>query len=275
MNNKSSLNQSIIIGVLSGVLALALGVAAFVYFKSKNQPQPIVQEKAVKESKALQLPSNEAALKELFGMSDPSGKVKTAPYELVSFWFEKSFKVGTDNVNAKFFAIQKLDESGQPIESHATGVEIGVITYKQNSDQWMVVSKQQKFGMVASWGTVDGVKPEVLQLSPESLAVMLNSSDGMGGTNFEGSAIFVFSKNSWHDVGSIETGGDNSGTMDDKQYSYKGVISVVAGSESDYPNLLVTRTGTEMDKEEVIPAKNVTYIFKDGKYINPKAVSQE
>lgn len=56
-------------------------------------------------------------------------------------------------------------------------------------------------------------------------------------------------------------------------YSYKGVISVVNGSSSDYPDLLVTRTGTE-DQENggrIVPAKNVTYIFNDVEYVNPKA----
>jgi hypothetical protein len=244
---------------------------------------PSSQEKASEESKALPFPSNETALKELFGVSDPSGKVKTAPDKLTNFWFEHSIKVGTNNLHVKFFATQSLDESGQPVDAHASGVDVGAITYKQNSNQWEVVSKQPQFGAAGSWGKVDEVKPEVLQLSPNSLAVMLDASGGMGGWFDEGKTIFVFAQNSWHDVGYVQTGGDNSGTCDENEppegikdgagpcYSYKGAISVVNGSTSEYPDLLVTRTGTESKEHRgaLIPAKNVTYIFKDGKYINP------
>lgn len=283
MNQQQSSKQSIIIGALSGALVLSIGTSAFFYFQSKNQPQAISQEKTSEESKALPFPSNETALKELFGVSDPSGKVKTAPDKLTNFWFEQSIKNGTDNIHVKFFATQSLDESGQPVDAHASGVDVGVITYKQNSGQWEVISKQPQFGVAGSWGKVDEVKPEILQLSPTSLAVMLDASGGMGGWFDEGKTIFVFAQNSWHDVGYVQTGGDNSGTCDENEppegikdgvgpcYSYKGTISVVNGSTSEYPDLLVTRTGTESKEHRgaLIPAKNVMYVFKDGKYINP------
>lgn len=281
MNQQQSSKQSIIIGALSGTLVLSIGAFALFYFDSKNQTPTISQENASEETKALSFPSNETALKELFGVSDPSGKVKTAPDKLTKFWFEQSIKVGTNNLHVKFFATQSLDESGQPVDAHASGVDVGAITYKQNSNQWEVISKQPQFGAAGSWGEVDEVKPEVLQLSPTSLSVMLDASGGMGGQFEEGKTIFVFAQNSWHDVGYVQTGEDNSGTCDETPpppeegmgpcYSYKGAISVVNGSTSEYPDLLVTRTGTESKEHRgaLIPAKNVTYIFKDGKYINP------
>jgi len=288
MSSQPASKQSIIIGVLSGALVLSLGSFALYYFQSQSLPQQqqaniALAEKVVEEPKALQFPSNETALKELFGVSDPTGQVKTAPDQLTTFWFDQSTKLGADNLYVKFFATQNLDESGQPIDSHATAVEVGAITYKQNSSQWEVISTQLNFGAAGSSGKVDDeVKPEILQLSPTSFAVMVKASGGMGGWFDEGKTVFVFAQNAWHDMGYVKTGGDNSGSCDETPptpdayamgpcYSYKGTISVVNGSTSEYPDLLITRTGTESKEHRgsLIPAKNVTYIFKDGQYINP------
>lgn len=49
-----------------------------------------------------QVPLSLNALKELYGVSDPSGKVKTAYDKLSSVWFEQSFKNGKDNLHVIF-----------------------------------------------------------------------------------------------------------------------------------------------------------------------------
>jgi len=282
MSQQSSSKHSIIIGALSGLLVLSIGVSTLLYFQSKNQLQAINPKKVPKESNAVQFPSEDTALKELFFVSDPSGKVKTAPNKLTYFLFEQSFKIGTNNLHVKFFATQSLDESGRPFDWHAAGVDVGAITYKQNYSQWEVISKQPQFGEAGKWGEFYGGEPEVLQLSPTSLAVMVDHSDFGQGYSTEGKIVFVFAQNTWHNFGYIETGGSNPGNCDQTPppageeglapcYSYEGEISVVKGSTSEYPDLLVTRTGTESNEYRgtPLPAKNVTYIFKDGRYMNP------
>lgn len=284
MSQQPSLKQSIVIGALSGALVLSIAAFAIFHFQNIKQTQAISQEMALGQSETLSLPSNETALKELFGATGlsekASGSIKTAPNKLTSFWFEQSFKLGTDSLHVKFFATQSLDESAQPIESHAQSVAVSAISYKQSASQWRVLSKQLQFGVAGAWGKVNEVKPEILPLSPTSLAVMLDAADGMGGWLQEGKIIFVFARNAWRDVGFVQTGGNNLGTCDDSPpaaddefpvgpcYSYEGTISVVSGSRSVYPDLLVTRTGTlsEEHRGALIPARNVTYIFKNGKY---------
>jgi len=289
MSIQSSSKKSIIIGVLSGALVLSIGSFALYYFQSQSQLQAATQDTVLEAPKVLvapvavlPLPSNKTAFEELFGVSDPSGKVKTAPDQLTSFWFEQSVVSGGNNLHVKFFATQKLDKAGQPYDSHASSVDVGAITYKQNANQWEVISKQLQFGEAGSWGSIDEVKPEVIQLSPTSFAVMVEFSGGQGGWNNEGKAVFVFAQNSWHDLGYVVTGEDNSGSCDYTPpapgdigmgpcFSFKGVISVSDGSTSEFPDLLITRTGTQSKsfRGELIPATNITYIFKDGKYINP------
>lgn len=283
MSQQSSLRQLVIICAIVGALVLSIGLSALYYFQSKSQAQAIRQKDILDKSKALSFPTNETALKALFGVSDPSGKVRSATDKLTSFWFEQSFELGTDNLHVKFFATQSLDQSGQPIESHAQAVEVSAITYKYTSGQWEAISKQLQFGLAGSWGRVNQVEPELLKLSPSSLALMIDAADGMGGRSQEGKVIFVFAQDSWHDVGFVQTGENNLGACDDTApavddeyplepcYSFIGKISVANGSIADYPDLLVTRSSTE-NKETLgalIPVRNVTYIFKDGKYSEP------
>lgn len=286
---QQSAKQSLIISAVTVVLVLLIVASALFHLQGESQTQAISEVNASEVSNTLPLPSNETAFKQLFGTASPSkpgSMVKTAPNKLTSFWFEQSFTQGGDHLHVKFFATQSLDESGQPIDSHAQSVEVGAISYQQNANKWQVLSKQPQFGVAGAWGKVDKVvAPEVLQLSPTSLAVMLDAADGMGGWHEEGKTIFVFAQNAWHDTGYVQTGGDNLGTCNDAPpvadeelplapcYRYSGTISVINGSTSEYPDLLVTRTGTEGEEHlgKLLPARNVTYVFKDGKYsaLNP------
>lgn len=281
--NQTSSKQSLVIGALSGALVLSVGAATFFYLQPKSQPQEIVKPAAVEAPKAVQLPSNATALHDMFGVTDPSGKIKTAYDKLTSLWFEQSFKDGDDNLHVKFYKTQSLDEEGKPMDSHATSVDVGAITYKQIAGQWQVISKQTKFGEFGQWGDAPEAKARILQLSPGVVALMVDDGNGMGGYNVEGKTLIAFSKGSWRDVGFVETGNDNSGACDETPplageewvigpcYSSKGIISVATGSTSEYPDLLVTRTGTQQNEHggPIVPAENVTYIFKDGKYTNP------
>jgi uncharacterized protein YecT (DUF1311 family) len=279
MDQKPSSKQTIIIGVLSG--ALLVGVGAFLYYQYKNQPKETVNSAIVPIVNSVKTPDHIIAMKDLFGVTDPSGEVKTGDEALSSFWFEQSFQEGADKLHVIFFKTQSVDEFGEPYQSHAQGVDVGAITYKLIADQWQVISKQTKFGEAGSWGDVPETTAQTLQLSPGVLVFMVDSSYSGQGYVDESKMLFAYSKNAWHDIGYIQTGGDNSGDCDDEStgleglgacWSYKGKISVLAGKNVEYPNLLVTRTGTVSGEHrgEIIPAKNVTYIFNGEKYINPE-----
>jgi uncharacterized protein YecT (DUF1311 family) len=278
MDQKPSSKQTIIISVLSG--ALILGITGFFYYQDNAQPKDASQSTVANAIKTPKNPERNTAMQDLFGVTDPSGEVKTGEEALTSFWFEQSFTQGTDNFHVIFFKTQAIDEDGDPYQSHAQGVDVGAITYKQVGDEWQIIGKQPKFGEAGSWGDVPETTAEILPLSASVLAFMVDSSYSGQGYVDEGKMLFTFSKNIWHDIGYLQTGGDNSGDCDDESksleglgacWSYEGKISVITGKNTDYPNLLVTRTGTESgaNRNAVVPAKNVTYIFNGEKYINP------
>jgi hypothetical protein len=98
---------------------------------------------------------------------------------------------------------------------------------------------------------------------------LIDNNDIHFGVEEEWSNLFLFSKNEWYNVGSIETGSDTSGFYDEsnsnKISAYKGIISVIE-SNKEYPDLLLTKKGTEEINDKIILAKNSLYVFNGKEY---------
>jgi hypothetical protein len=275
MNQKLSLKQSRLIAVLAGVLIISIAVSVFFYSRQDGHDSTFLSQNLSA------VPDHTAALSELFGIPDSGGKVRISANELSSIWFEQSFKLGNDEFHVIFTKTQEIDpQSGAIVKAHAQGVKVGAITYKQVDGQWQAVSRQPKFGDFGEWGDVPEVKQaDILQLSPENIAFMIDAGGGMGGFFESGKALFTYSKDSWRDLGYVQTNADNSGACDEAPsdeggsipcWSYTGAISIVPGENAEYPDLLVTRTGTESGENgvSIVPAKNVTYVFNGDKYVD-------
>lgn len=275
MNQKLSLKQSRLIAVLAGALIISIAVSVFFYSRQDGQDSAFLSQNLSA------VPDHTAALSELFGITDSGGKVRISANELSSIWFGQSFSLGDDELHVIFTKTQEVDpQSGAIVKAHAQGVKVGAITYKLVDGQWQVVSRQPKFGDFGEWGDVPEVKQaEILQLSPENIAFMIDAGAGMGGFFESGKALFVYSKNSWRDLGYIQTDANNSGACDEAPsdeggsmpcWSYTGTISIVPGENAEYPDLLVIRTGTESGENgvSIVPAKNVTYVFNGEKYVD-------
>lgn len=279
MKQKLSLKQSRLIAVLAGALIISIAVSMFFYSREDGQDSAFLSQNLSA------MPDHTTALNELFGITDSSGKVRISANELSSIWFEQSFKLGNDEFHVIFTKTQEVDpQSGAIVKAHAQGVKVGAITYKRIDGQWQVVSRQQKFGDFGEWGDASEVKQaEILQLSPENIAFMVDAGGGMGGFFESGKSLFAYSKNSWRDLGYVQTDADNSGVCDEPSerapsddggsipcWSYKGTISIVPGENAEYPDLLVTRTGTESGENgvSIVPAKSVTYVFNGEKYVD-------
>ncbi len=219
------------------------------------------------------------ALKELFGVTSSSGKVKTAKDKLSSVWFEQTFQDGKDNAHVIFTKIQTLDSNGNIDDCHACSAAIGAITYKLIDNQWQIVSKQPKFvDSIGNWGDVPEIKQaEILQLSPNNPALLISESGIHMGITYEWTDLFTYYKNNWRNLGGIVTGYEDCSHSNEKgdecRSGYKGKISIVIGNKSDHPDLLVTRTGTEADiKGNIVPAKNAIYVFNGKEYVEKKGV---
>lgn len=261
--------------------ALIISTAVFVFFYNRGDGQDSVF--FSHESSAT--PDYASALKELFGVAESIGKVRISANELGSIWFGQAFRWGDDELYVIFTKTQEVDpQSGAIVKAHAQGVKVGAITYKQADDGWQVISKQPKFGDFGEWGDAPEVaQAEILQLAPDNIAFMIDTGGGMGGFFESGKALFGYSKNGWRDLGYVQTDADNSGACDESAeqasfdgggsipcWSYTGIISTAPGKNAEYPDLLVTRTGTESGEDGVSikPVENVIYIFNGEKYVN-------
>jgi tetratricopeptide (TPR) repeat protein len=185
----------------------------------------------------------------------------------IKIWFEQSFKTGNETFHVIF---TKRSENGLFDDCHACGVKVGIATYKKENNFWQTLSIQPDFGEFGSYGDMPEIKSaKLLNLSLNKIIFLIDRNDIHFGVEEEWSNLFLFSKNEWYNVGSIETGSDTSGFYDEsnsnKISAYKGIISVIE-SNKEYPDLLLTKKGTEEINDKIILAKNSLYVFNGKEY---------
>lgn len=220
------------------------------------------------------LPLWSIALKEMFGVTDSSKEIKILSGESSTVWFEQSFQYGNDSAHVVF--VKTIDNSKQSWVVYA-----GALTYKLVDEDWKIVSVQPKIGQLESDGC-DLVYDQVpiVKLAHDKVAFLIHGY-GCGGSmeTTETPNLYVYTKNSWNDLGNITISdvvnghchrkGEPKGEDDSECWGYDGKISPIQGKK-DYPDLLLIKIGDELDGNgQVIKAKNVVYIF-DGKSYKPR-----
>ena len=212
------------------------------------------------------------AYKDIVDVASTNEKIKTASDKLSSVWFKQDFQYGADKIRVVFIKSQSIDESGKfDKDCHACGVNIAAVTYKQINNDWQLISKQKNIKIDGKFGDAPKIKQaNIIRLTPNKVLFLITDSGLHQGYEDTSESLYLFSQNKWVDLGYIPSGGDYCFYVDEghatKCYKFVGKISVIP-SEKEYPDLLVTKTGTELDeKQNIIKAKNSVYIFKDGKY---------
>ena len=290
MSQSSSSKQSVLIGVLSGALVVAIGAAVFLYMNSGVRAvggaEPAASEASATASEtvvAIAPPSVSDSMKELFDLQQGSEEAKTKPDQLTKAAFSTEFNLGSDRFYAQFFQSQDLLENGEVSDSHASSVDLSVITYKQTGATWSVIDKKVELAESGTWGSLSDAPVEKLQLSPSSFGLLVNEGFSGQGYYHDGKSIFVFASNQWQHVGHVETGASNSGACDPEFkpgssdefakpcYEHTGKISVAPNAKGEFPDLLVIKQGTQDGEQpnQVVPAKNVTVKYIKDKYKDP------
>lgn len=201
------------------------------------------------------IPLWENALNELVSLN--SGK-----NELSSPWLEQSFPYDNDSFHSIF--IQTIDKYGDP----GNGI-IGAVNYKEVNGKWIIVSKQKNIGFtdVASWDAepeLPLVLSKIIQLSSDKSIFFLEDKS-KDQKKFD-VGLFILSNNNWRYVGLIRNSKNNSNGCESDSIYKCFKISVIK-SNKEYPDLLVTKTGMEIDnKEDIVPAKNDIYVFNGKTY---------
>lgn len=228
-------------------------------------------------------PDGATAMKDLLGADPAQVKADDSGKES-SVLFQQNFDFGPRHYHVAFIKTRAAGADGQVTDCHACGAQVGAITYQWTGWAWQPVAKQPDIATLGAWGDLELTQvPELLNLSPNSVAFSLDSSYLSQGISSSGKTLLGFAGKEWRELGQIRTGGSNAGACDEDAdprdpagagpcWEYTGVVSVATGQESDYPDLLVIRSGTEpaANGAAVIPARNVTYAY-DGKAYVAKA----
>jgi hypothetical protein len=222
-------------------------------------------------------PNSSGVLQELFGINDPSEKVKLPTNKLASIWFDQTFENGGDQIYVVFVKEQALDAKGELDRCHACGVVVDAVTYKAVSGGWVGISKQNNIIEIGNYGEAPkNIHGDILQLSPGKTVLLINSEDGGQGYTDSIKDILAYGENQWHHLGSVQISGDNVGTAEcadlRKCWQYSGDISVGPSNNSQYPNIVVKHTGTKFDAAtgKIVPAGMAIYSFNGKAYVESK-----
>lgn len=235
-------------------------------------------------------PNKIMALKELFGLTDPSGTVKPSQDKLASIWFDQMFRDGNDSTYVVFVKEQSLDENGELINCNECNAIIDAVTYKLISGSWRVVSKQKNITEIGNWGDAPKIdQAKILQLSPENTALLVRTEWVGQGNIAGGYGMFAYHVNTWSYLGYLDVFGSNEGSGCDKSHIneqsnknekfcwlYSGKVYIQQSDKSPYPNIIVNRTGTTFDESagRVVSAGKSIFTFNGKEYVDLKYMTK-
>lgn len=221
------------------------------------------------------------SLTELFGRSGANGVSKESSNELSSLFAQIPFLHNGKEHLVVFIKTQALDEkTGKPIDCHACSVKLSAAVFNKEGGSWVYLSKSKFFTDFGSWGDAvlnDPIKIEQ-NFSKDATAFLIVSGWSGQGYTDEFTTIIAFRDNKWQDLGSIKTGSDNHGACDESEqakstgafkacWQNNGSLTVVRSKDSDYPDIIVMRSGTKSSRNnDVVAARGATYHFKKTKY---------
>jgi tetratricopeptide (TPR) repeat protein len=190
-------------------------------------------------------------------------------------WFEQDFKIGSDNFHVTFTKTS-ASENGDFEDCHACAPKIGAVTYRNENNEWKLISKQNNFGELGQYGDapVQEQKIQKYPLKNEKIVFLLNDGYGNMGEFNTGKDVLMFINNNWSIKGYITTN-EEGGSVDDneddsinKYWKYDGKILKIK-SEKEYPDFEVIETGTIYDdsKSRITTPDNSRYTFNGKEYI--------
>lgn len=210
------------------------------------------------------------AFGDLFGMPTAATVLPTGPRESTSLWHQQAFLLGGAPALVVFTQTQRLAVDGQPAPKRTEAPSISAAVYRLDDGHWKLAGASRDFARAGAWGEVPAPsRPlQVMEFPDGAVAFLADEAGGTGGETQVGKSVWAFAHGAWHDLGFVQTGGDNeaSANSEEEPYSFTGNIFVVPGA-GPYPDLLVDREGTMRDdRDNVVPATDVRYVFTGRSY---------
>ena len=224
-------------------------------------------------------PSTEEAFEELYGSKDQHQFMIDATH-LATPWFSKELSDGLTETFVLFSQVQELDNAGRPTGCHACGAKIDAITYIKKKNGWTLELIQRNLAELGSWGKPPAATTvDLISLTSGNVLLAIpDQSNGQGITD-EWLNLLNHFQSKWRYVGNIKVSGDNQGTSCSKHgeqsnegecYKFKGTYKLEKGSSLTYPDIVISKTGTEWVSlsNTVVPAPTERYSFNGTEYIS-------
>ncbi|MGL5633437.1 MAG: hypothetical protein ACRDD3_13860 [Azovibrio sp.] len=199
-----------------------------------------------------------------------------------TLWFRHDFSLLDRQYHTAFVQLQEFGkDTGEIISVSGIGVPVSAMTYLKTEAGWEEVSRQKlPFAYLGNWGSapdIDQKKLEYIMLAPGKQVMLVPDGHSRQGYTSRFVNLLMFDGKTWQALGDVQLSENNDGECDDDKdseyfrpcWAYTGNITVLPlKSDNLYPDILVRNEGTWLDgQDKVVPASDVTYTFKDHKYV--------
>ncbi|NML46812.1 hypothetical protein HHL11_23915 [Ramlibacter sp. G-1-2-2] len=246
-------------------------------FRTWNH-QPLVAPSSPVLRLALHIPGVDAAAPfeptrafgDLFGVSTAATVLPTGPRESTSLWHQQGFLLAGDPALVVFTQTQRLAPDGRPALARAEAPSISAAVYRLSDGRWKLAGASRDFAHARAWGEAPAPRGplQVMQFPDGAVAFFVDEAGESLGDTQVGKSVWAFANGAWHDLGYVQTGGDNESATgsEEEPYRFSGSISMVPGS-GRYPDLRVDREGTmQDDQDRVVTATDTRYVFTGRSY---------
>lgn len=217
-------------------------------------------------------PSATDAIKDVFGVASRTESAPTSPGQLSSVWHTRKVTLGDSTLQVVFLQTQDMDPATQkPLLEPGTAPLLSAAVYQLVGDRWALVSASKHFASFGDNGAVKKTdKSEVLEF-PQGPAFLFDDIQTVDSSVKSSKAVFVFQGAAigWAELGRVRTGASSLpaiGPSAPGYFKYTGTVAMVPGAASTFPQLKVTRTGTNLVLGQSTPATDSLLVYEAGGY---------
>lgn len=207
--------------------------------------------------------------------------LKSDSFIVPTMWFRHDFSLENRQYHTAFVQLQEFGmDTGEMISISGNGVPVSAMTYLKTEAGWEEVSRQKPpFVYLGNWGSapdIDQKKLEYIMLTPGKQVMLVPGSHSWQGYTTRFVNLLMFDGKTWQALGDVQLSENNDGDCNDDKdseyfkpcWAYTGNIMVLPRKSNDPPDILVRNEGTWLDgQDKIVPASDVTYTFKDHKYV--------
>ncbi len=150
---------------------------------------------------------------------------------------------------------------------HACGPYIGGAIFEKDNNEWKMTYTDKYVGVLGSYGQAP--KPSILEVGNNKKAFEFIISDGGQGYFGDYLTMYYFINDKYKQVLQVQVSDDDQGAdlPQNKTYKWSSTITTKPVPNSDFYNIVIEKTGTELNQGgKLVPVNETeTYYWNDSK----------